>query len=173
PFPLPAGNPDTSASGTHAEFARQNSGPLALTNPTFVTCLPIPPLTSVVSRKVHGSAGTFDINLPLTGTRGVECRSPGQTGTAGADYKVVFTFANNITSCGTTPTGGGSVVSGPLANQCTVNLTGIPNAQYTTVTLNGVSDVTGASGNVTGPQMGVLIGDVNASGVVTSGDTNL
>src|SRR5207253_3897835 len=59
------------------------------------------------------------------------------------------------------------------ANQCTVNLTGIPNAQYTTVTLNGVSDVTGASGNVTGPQMGVLIGDVNASGVVTSGDTNL
>ena len=173
PFPLPAGNPDTSASGTHAEFARQNSGPLALTNPTFVTCLPIPPLTSVVSRKVHGSAGTFDINLPLTATRGVECRSPGQTGTAGVDYKVVFTFANNITNCGSAGTSGGSVVPGPLANQCTENLTGIPNAQYTTVTLNGVSDVAGNSGNVTGPQMGLLVGDVNASGVVTSGDTNL
>src|SRR5207245_1044296 len=30
----------------------------------------IPPLTGVVSRKVHGSAGTFDISLPLIGTRG-------------------------------------------------------------------------------------------------------
>src|SRR5207245_2647185 len=50
------------------------------------------PLLSVVSRKVHGGAGTFDINLPLTGPRGVECRSPGQTGTAGIDYKLVFSF---------------------------------------------------------------------------------
>ena len=31
----------------------------------------------------------------------------------------------------------------------------------------------GNTGNVTGPQMGLLVGDVNASGVVTSGDTNL
>jgi hypothetical protein len=31
----------------------------------------------------------------------------------------------------------------------------------------------GNSGSVTGPQMGLLVGDVNASGVVTSGDTNL
>ena len=54
-----------------------------------------------------------------------------------------------------------------------MNLTGIPNAQYTTVTLNGVTDSAGNTGNVTAPQMGLLIGDVNASGVVTSGDTNL
>ena len=128
---------------------------------------------SVVSRKVHGSAGTFDINLPLIGTRGVECRSPGQTGTAGVDYKVVFTFPNNITTCGTAGTPGGSVVPGPSPNQCTENLTGIPNAQYTTVTLLGAADVAGNTGNVTGPQMGLLVGDVNASGVVTSGDTNL
>ena len=39
----------------------------------------IPPLTSVASRMTHGSAGTFDINLPLIGTRGVECRSGGPT----------------------------------------------------------------------------------------------
>jgi hypothetical protein len=53
-----------------------------------------------------------------------------------------------------------------------VNLTGVPNAQYLTVTLTGAVDSTGATGNVSGT-MGVLIGDVNASGVVTSGDTNL
>jgi BNR-Asp box repeat len=133
----------------------------------------VPSLLTAVSRKTHGTAGTFDIPLPLTGTRGVECRSPGQTGTAGVDYKVVFTFAKNITNCGSAGTTGGSVVPGPNANQCTENLTGIPNGQYTTVSLVGVVDAAGSIGNVTGPQMGLLVGDVNASGVVTSGDTNL
>jgi hypothetical protein len=124
---------------------------------------------SVVSRKIHGSAGTFDINLPLTGTRGVECRSGGPT----SDYTVVFTFPNSITNCGTTGTAGGSVTSGPNPNQCTVNLTGVPDQQYLLVTLNGVVDLTtGNVGNVSAT-MGVLVGDVNASGLVTSGDTNL
>jgi hypothetical protein len=148
-----------------------NGGPFQTLTEHYTVSPPIP--TSVVSRKTHGTAGTFDITLPLAGTRGVECRSPGQTGTNGVDYKVVFTFANNISNCGTAGTTGGSVVSGPNPNQCTENLTGIPNAQYTTVTLNGVTDAVGNSGNVVGPQMGVLVGDVNASGVVTSGDTNL
>src|SRR6185437_15254066 len=116
---------------------------------------------SVVSRKVHATAGTFDINLPLTGPRGVECRSPGQTGTAGVDYKMVFSFSAPVTSCGTASSG--SVSSGPNPNQCTVNLTGVPNAQYTTVTLTGVnvltSCVTPFTGNVSGT-MGLLIGDV-------------
>ena len=31
--------------------------------------------TSVVSRKTHRAAGIFDINLPLTGTAGIECRA--------------------------------------------------------------------------------------------------
>jgi hypothetical protein len=131
------------------------------------------PLLSVVSRKVHGTAGTFDINLPLTGPRGVECRSPGQTGTPGIDYKMVFTFSAPVTSCGTPSTG---TVSPPSGNTCTVNLTGLPNAQYTTVTLTGVNVPTACPapfvGNVSGT-MGLLVGDVNASGVVTSGDTNL
>jgi hypothetical protein len=162
--------------GQHIVYARQVVRGGCATSPTAQVSFTIPgppPPTGVVSRKVHGTAGTFDINLPLTGTRGVECRSIGQTGTAGADYKVVFTFPNNITNCGSAGTTGGSVVPGPNANQCTENLTGIPNAQYTTVILNGVTDVAGNTGNVTGPQMGVLVGDVNASGVVTSGDTNL
>jgi hypothetical protein len=166
-------------SPSHITFARQNSGPLAKTNPTFATCLPIPPVASIVSRKVHGGAGTFDINLPLTGQRGVECRSPGQTGTVGFDYKIVFTFMNNIPAggCGTTSTPTGSVVAGPNANQCTVNLNGLPNAQYTTVTLNSVTDVVGNSGPVSAV-VGLLIGDVNgdavnAPGLVDSGDVFL
>jgi hypothetical protein len=127
-------------------------------------------LLSVVSRKVHGSAGTFDINLPLTGTRGVECRTPGSTGTPGVDYKLVFSFAGAVASCGSPSVG--TVSSGPNPNQCTVNLINPPNAQYTTVTLSGVNVPTACpsfTGNVSAT-MGLLIGDVDASGRVDSTD---
>jgi hypothetical protein len=58
-----------------------------------------------------------------------------------------------------------------------VNLTGLPNAQYTTVTLTGVAESGGATGNVSGT-MGLLVGDVNgnavnAPGLVDSGDVFL
>jgi hypothetical protein len=126
------------------------------------------PLLSVVSRKVHGTAGTFDVPLPQPpAARGVECRSPGQTGTPGVAYKLVFTFAGPVTSCGTASTG--SLSSGPNPNQCTVNLTGVPNAQYLTVTLTGVTVPCFGNVNVSGT-MGVLIGDVNFTGLVDGND---
>jgi hypothetical protein len=129
-----------------------------------------PNLVGAVSRKVHGGAGTFDIDL-LPPSPGIECRSPGQTGTTGVDYKVVFTFVNNIAvnGCGTTSTPGGAVASGPDANQCTVNLTGPPNHAYTTITLDGVTDVVGNTGPVS-TVMGLLIGDVNTSKRTDNGD---
>jgi hypothetical protein len=127
----------------------------------------IPPVTSVVSRLTHGSAGVFDITLPLTGTRGIECRNSAALGPG--KYSVVFTFVNNIANCGSAGTTGGSVVSGPLANQCTENLTGVPNAQYTSVVLNSVIDGENNSGSVAVP-MGVLAGDVNATARTDSGD---
>jgi hypothetical protein len=132
------------------------------------------PLLSVVSRKVHGSAGTFDINLPLTGPRGIECRNPGSTGSSGVDYKLIFTFSGPVASCGTASTG--SVSSGPASNQCTVNLTSVPNAQYITVTLTGVSVPTACPAAFTGnvsATMGLLIGDVNASTRTDAGDVTL
>jgi len=163
----------------HVSYARQNSGPLALTSPTFPVCLGnVVPLTSVVSRMTHGSAGTFDVNLPLIGTRGVECRSSSSLGAG--NYTLVFTFPNNLRSVGGVtvtghdPAGGtGSVSStamGPSANQYTVNLTNVSDAQYITVTLNSVVDSTGNAANVVGPQMGVLIGDTTANGLVNSSD---
>jgi hypothetical protein len=145
--------------------------------------VPVPPLQSVVSRKIHGGTLQADITLPLTGQRGVECRSPGQTGTSGVDYKVVFTFVNDIVpgGCGSTSTPGGSVAPGPTTKQCTVNLTYAPNpppnAQYITVTLTNVTDVAGNTGPASAV-MGLLIGDVNgdvpnAPGLVDSGDVFL
>jgi PKD repeat protein len=133
--------------------------------------------TPVVSRMTHGAAGMFDINLPLTGTRGVECRSGGANG----NYTIVFTFANNLTSVdqATVTTGAGTVSSTVLgpnaalnlgANQFEVNLTGVTNAQYLVVSLVNAKDSTGAIGNIIGPQMGVLIGDTTANGLVNSSD---
>src|SRR5207244_3562267 len=55
-----------------------------------------PTVTSVVSRKAHGGAGTFDVDLPLTGTPGVECRSGGATN----DFTMVVTFVGNVTVTG-------------------------------------------------------------------------
>jgi hypothetical protein len=127
---------------------------------------------SVVSRKTHGTiTPSFDINLPLTGTRGVECRSGGANG----NYTMVFQFANALTSVGgaSVTTGTGSVSSSAIGmntHEYIVNLTGVTNAQYLAVTLTNVQDSAGNSGNVTSPQMGVLLGDTTANGLVNSSD---
>jgi hypothetical protein len=126
----------------------------------------IPPLTSAVSTMSHGSAGVFNVNLPLTGTRGVECRN------GNGNYSIVFTFVNDVTDCGSAGSASGSVINGPNTNQCTENLTGVPNAQYTTVSLSGVLDSENNTGDLSVP-MGVLIGDVNGSGRVDAADVSL
>jgi hypothetical protein len=128
----------------------------------------IPPLTAIGSRKIHGSM-PFDVDL-LNAPPGIECRSPGATGSSGVDHKIIFSFVNNVTSCGTASTG--SLSNGPALNECTVDLTGVTNQQYVTVTLNNVLDSQTNTGNVS-TTMGVLLGDVNANGLVNSTDTSL
>ncbi len=128
-----------------------------------------PVLQSAVSRKVHGGAGTFDINLPqvaIGGAVGIECRT-----SAGA-HQIVATFANPVTVGGVSVTSGtgsvgGSSVSGAVV---TINLTGVTNAQRLGITLANVSD--GANtGDVTIP-MGVLAGDTSGNGSVTATDVS-
>jgi hypothetical protein len=124
--------------------------------------------TSVVSRKTHGPAGTFDIDLPLTGSAGIECRSGGTSN----DYQMVVTFANPVTlSTAQVTSGTGSVSSFSVSadgTQVTVNLTGVANVQRIAMTLFGVSDGTHTNDVVL--QMGVLVGDTSANGIVNSSD---
>ena len=129
----------------------------------------VPTPTSVVSRKVHGGAGPFDINLPLGGPVGIECR----TGGAMNDYQVVVTFASPVTASGASVTAGiGSVSSatGSGTSTLTVNLTGVTNVQIITVTLNGVSGGAG-SGNIA-LSMGVLVGDSSGNASVNASDVS-
>ncbi|HWY40412.1 MAG TPA: alkaline phosphatase family protein [Chthoniobacterales bacterium] len=124
---------------------------------------------NAVSRKVHGTAGTFDVGLPLAGAPGIECRSGGATN----DYQVVVTFGGPVTfSAARVTQGTGSVSSTSMnGNQVFINLTGVSNAQTIQVTLAGVNDGTNVA-DVSIP-MGVLLGDVNANGVVSNGDVSL
>jgi PKD repeat protein len=177
-YPNPGSYPARLTVGDTAGLVSNNPAQIIIT----VTSAGPPALASqrpVVSRMTHGLAGMFDLNLPLTGARGVECRSGGANG----NYTIVFTFANNLTSVdsATVTTGAGTVSSttrGPNAalnlnaNQFEVNLTGVTNAQYIAVSLVNAKDSTGAIGNVIGPQMGVLIGDTTANGSVNSSDVS-
>jgi hypothetical protein len=133
-----------------------------------------PMVQNAVSRKTHGNAGTFDVDLPLSGTPGVECRSGGATG----DYTIVVTFAANVSVSGTpqaaVTSGSGTIGSGGVSsggtvitsgNVVTIPLTNAANAQTIRVTLNNVNGST----NLTVP-MSVLIGDVDGNGAVNATD---
>jgi hypothetical protein len=135
--------------------------------------VPSVPLVTSVSRKVHGSAGAFDIDL--TSGTGIECRSGGDNG----NYTLVFSFANTLASVSgaSTTSGSGSVASSTPdpndAHNYIVNLTGVTNGQTITVALHNVIDSAGNfSGTVTAT-MKVLVADVNGTGLVDSGDVFL
>jgi hypothetical protein len=135
-----------------------------------------PVLQSAVSRKTHGAAGVFDIDLPLSGTPGVECRNGGSTN----DYTIVMTFAaaisvsgnpqaqvtSGIATIGSNGVSNGGAVS-VSGNIVTIPVTNVANAQKIVVTLNNVN---GAS-NVAVP-MSVVVGDTNGNGAVSATDVS-
>lgn len=128
----------------------------------------LPQPTGAVSRKTHGSAGTFDISLPLAGNPGIECRTGGPSG----NYQAVVTFAVPVSlGSASVSSGIGSVSSATVnGNQVFINLSGVTNAQTIGITLFGVNDGTN-TGNVVIP-MSVLVGDTNANKAVNSSDVS-
>src|SRR6266480_3792841 len=133
-----------------------------------------------VSRKVHGAAGTFDIDRPLTGTTGVENRS----GMAVNDFTMVVTFPTNVTvtgspqaqvTLGTGTIGSGGVSNGGMVtvsgNTVTIPLTSVADQQTINVTLNGVNSVDQPAFNVVIP-MSRLLGDTNGNRAVNAGDVS-
>lgn len=129
-------------------------------------------LVSVVSVKTHNTAGTFGIDLPLLGIRGIECRSGGVNG----NHTLVFTFGSalaNVSGASVTA-GSGSVASGSIGadpHQYVVNLTGVANAQNVSVNLTNVQDTFGNTSASVTTTMGVLLGDTNDDGIVNGGDS--
>jgi hypothetical protein len=137
-----------------------------------------PSVLSAVSRKLHG-ATPFDINLPLTGNVGVECRSGGGSN----DYQIVITFINPVVINGSPEAmvifgsaiiGTGGVANGGIVNisgsVVTVPLTNVTNAQKIEVKLTSVTDGIN-TGDVVIP-MSILIGDTTGNGTVNASDVS-
>jgi hypothetical protein len=129
-------------------------------------------LVRAASRKSHGPGSSFDIDLPLVGNPGIECRSGGP----GGDYTVVFTFADPIATVGgAAVTGGSGSVSSRYvdpadAHGYIVNLSGVQNAQQLTITLTDVTDSAGDTSRSVSTVMTVLVGDTTGDGFVNSAD---
>ncbi len=127
-------------------------------------------LNSAVSRKTHGTSGTFDVPLPLSAPFGIESRS----GTPG-NHTLVFTFANSIVSGSASVTGGAGSVSGSptfSANTMTVNLTGVTDQQQLTVMLSGVTDNAAQTLPNTNVDVKFLLGDVATNSSVNGSDVS-
>ena len=128
-------------------------------------------LTGAASRKIHGPAGAFDVDL-LSGNPAIESR----TGGAAGNHQLTVTFAVPVTVSGASVTSesghtaelDAEPISSADGKEVTVNLKNVSNAQTITVSLLGVSDGT-LTDNVS-LRMGVLLGDTNGNGAVNSSD---
>jgi len=123
---------------------------------------------NAISRKGHGPAGTFDIDLPFTGEPGVECRASGENN----NHQVVLLFPQRVTYSGASaaPEPGGTAEvdsTSTNANEVIVNLKNVSDAQTLTITLHNVNN----QADVTIP-MRIVAGDTNADTRVNVGDTN-
>jgi hypothetical protein len=148
---------------------------------SFVFSVNQPTVSSAVSRKVHGGAGTFDIAMPVTGSSGVESRTSGGTN----DFTLVVTFSGNVTVTGSpqaqVTSGAGCVGSGGVCNGnvsvsgavVTVPLTTIANRQVINVRIDGVNGAADAPATDFNIPMGFLIGDVNANRAVNASNIAL
>ena len=122
-------------------------------------------LASAASRLTHGPAGTFDVNMPLTGVSGVECRSA-------TTYNAVFTFDAPVTSGQVTVIGGTATVGAITfsGNSMTAQLTGVTTAEIVTLHTQNINGDGQPHGDV---PFGFLVADADANRVVAKPDKTL
>jgi hypothetical protein len=119
-------------------------------------------LSSAASRLTHGSAGTFDVSMPLTGTSGVEDRSA-------STYNAVFTFDAPVTS-GEVQVVSGTATVGLISfdgNSLSAQLTGVTSAENVVLRVQNINGDGLPHGDVT---FGFLTADADASRVVDKTD---
>jgi hypothetical protein len=133
-----------------------------------------PAATSFTLVSADSIKGGFPIDLPLTGAPGIEDRSGGSKGR----FTVEFVFNNELASVGSIGTSCGIVESSMIdsgdAHRYIVNLRNVTcNEEFVTVTLNNVVDGTSNTILTAEAVMGLLLGDVDGDGSVTSADFSI
>ena len=128
-----------------------------------------PVLLSAVSRESHGAAGTFDVQLPLTGGSGIECR------TIANGVTLVLKFDQPISSTKAVVTGGTAIVGLPSysANVVSVPVTGLVDAESVTITLSDVKNAASETLPTQTVTLRTLYGDINGDGRLSGSDANL
>lgn len=166
-------NTTNAASGTFAVMATNPDGQSISGSPILTITGGVSPsalqLNSAVSRKTHGGAGTFDVNLPLAGEPGIECRN------SVGNHTLVFTFNNALSNVSASVISGTATISGSPSlngNTLTVNLAGVTNAQKVIVRLSGATDVYCSALGTTDVSMNVLAGDTNFNKAVNASDVS-
>jgi len=123
-------------------------------------------VSSAASRMPHGSQ-SFDIDLPLAGEPGVECRN------GNGSLALVFTFNAPITSGNASVQGGTASMFGEpsfTGNTMSVQLVGVTEAQTLSVSLSNVTDAYGRAVPTFTTIVKVLLGDVTGNGAVNASD---
>jgi len=144
-------------------FTEQNSNRIGrMITPAFLP----PSVVSVVSRRVHGVAGTFDLTLGGVAT------NPTTEPRQGTSHTIVFTFDKTVTAGNALVTEGTATAGAPtfVGNEMRVPLTGVSNQQYVTVAVSSVQGADGSTGGSGSVRVGFLLGDVNQNRVVTVAD---
>ncbi len=125
---------------------------------------------SVVSSKMHGALGPFDIPLPLTGPNGIEDRS-GNGGVAGT-HTIVLSYPaapTGVTAsiAANNPSGSTGMVSSSMVvgNDLRVTLTNVSDNQVLTLSTTASSTVSSAV-----VPIGFLVGDTNGNRAVSGSD---
>ena len=131
---------------------------------------PIPILTGVVSKKIHASAGPFELPIdvpPSIGGPTVESRSIGSGHTIVFRFDLVITAPGSVSLVQTPPASGAAASSAVTGNEISVTLTGVTDNQRVTISLSGINGIQSASAAAT---IGFLVGDVNNTRSVNSSD---
>jgi hypothetical protein len=139
-----------------------------------------PQLVSAASRKSHGTAGAFDVNMPLTGPSGVEPRRGASSTTAPGTFTIVLRFTNILATAGA---GGATAVYTPGAGKTgsvsnitssgsdlVVTLNNVSDVQTGSLTVNNVQDANGMTLSSATVPLGFNIGDTNGNRTVDNGD---
>lgn len=133
-----------------------------------------PALIGAASRHLHGAAGTFDLSLTLVAPPGVN-HNPATEPRQGPTHTIVFTFDKPVTAASAAITEGVAAAGVPTfsGSNVIVGLTGVIDRQYVTVSLTNVASSDGGTGGTGSARIGFLVGDVNASRVVSIADLGL
>ncbi len=176
-----AGNSTVNASGTNSPIVVSGlvngvtyscsltHGTSAKSNSKSVTPLLQLALSSLKSRKTHGSNADFDLTLfpSASNITPIEPRS------IGSGHKLLFEFnqpvtaPNSVTAKDASNNTIANVTHSTTGNIVTVILPNIADNQRVSITLSGIN---GNGGSSVTQEVGFLVGDINGSGTVTAAD---